>query len=270
MNSNPVVTFILPVYNGAEFVAESITSILSQTFQNWSLLILDNCSTDNTQDVCAAFLNDSRITYIRHEKNLGLLGNLLKGIELTQTPYWCYVCHDDKFISTDAIQKAYEILESDSEIAMVTSPCQWMDSKSQPIFNALEPVHGKLDADTVNRLMLRRIRITYGVIMLARTQYVKDFQPDPKYQSVADVDLFISISKGKKVFIYQQPMYAIRFHTANNSMRTFTDAGYKYRLIAAKHQIEFSWLDKKIQWFNNWKVAIGKRLFFTYLMYFRK
>lgn len=269
MNQTPIATFILPVYNGADFVAESIESILSQTFQNWTLLILDNCSSDNTASVCAPYLKDERIQYIRHDKNLGLLGNLLKGIELTQTPYWCYVCHDDKFIDTTAVQRAFDILEADSEIAMVSSPLKWMDAKSNIIFDATEPVNGKLDADQVNRLMLRRIRITYGVIMLARTQYVKSFQPDVKWQSVADVDLFISISQGKKVFIYKDASYAVRFHSANNSMGTFFEARGKYKLIEKKYNIQLSTLENLIQHFNNIKVAIGKKIFFAYLNIFR-
>lgn len=270
MKSNPVATFIVPVYNGADFIAESIESIISQTFQNWTLLILDNCSTDNTQEVCASYLNDTRIQYIRNEKNLGLLGNLLKGIELTQTPYWCYVCHDDKFIDNTAVQRAFDILEADPEIAMVSSPLKWMDARSNIIYDAKEPVHGKLDADQVNRLMLRRIRITYGVIMLARTQYVKSFQPDVKWQSVADVDLFISISQGKKVYIYKDASYAIRFHNANNSMRTFSEARAKYILIADKYNIQFSKYELFLQYINNIIVAIGKKIFFAYLAIFRK
>lgn len=270
MISSPSVTFILPVYNGALFVAESIDSILSQTYQNWTLLILDNCSTDNTQEVCKLYLHDKRVQYLRHEKNLGLLGNLLKGIELTNTPYWCYVCHDDKFTDSTAIQRAFDLLESDSELAMVTSPLKWMDANSKILRDELEPVHGKLDADEVNKIMLKRIRITYGLIMLARTEYVKSFQPDTKWQSVADVDLFISISKGRKVFIFEKPAYAIRFHNDNNSMRTFLDARGKYQLIAAKHNIQLNWIENCIQYFNNYKVGLGKMLFFVYLNHFRK
>ncbi len=270
MSHPPSTTFILPVYNGAEFVAESIESICSQTFQDWTLLILDNCSSDNTQEVCAPFLKDARIRYIRNEKNIGLLGNLLKGIELTQTPYWCYVCHDDKFTSPDAVQIAYDILEKDPEISMVTSPCQWMDSKSRIFFSALEPVNGKLDGDEVAKVMMRRTRITFGLIMLARTELVKPFLPEVRWQSVADADLFITISKGRKVFIYEQPMYAVRFHKSNNSMSTYIDVRAKYRLVAQKHNIQLSPIENVIQFFNNIKVVVAKTLFFIYLNYFRK
>lgn len=269
MSHQPSTTFILPVYNGADFVAESIESVLSQTFQDWTLLILDNCSSDNTQEVCASYLKDSRVQYIRNEKNIGLLGNLLKGIELTNTPYWCYVCHDDKFTDNTAVQRAFELLESDPELAMVTSPHKWIDAKSKIILDVSEPVFGKLDGDAVNRLMLRRIRITYGVIMLARTKYVKLFQPDPKWQSVADVDLFISISKGHKVYIYKEASYAVRFHSSNNSMKTFFEARKKYQLIANHHHIQLNKIDSFIQYLNNIKVGVGKKIFFTYLKLFR-
>lgn len=65
-----LVSIIMPSYNTGRFIAETVGSVLAQTYQNWELIIVDDCSTDNTDAVVAAF-SDVRIKYIKNEKNSG-------------------------------------------------------------------------------------------------------------------------------------------------------------------------------------------------------
>lgn len=66
-----MVSIIMPSYNTANFISESIESVMAQTYKNWELIIVDDCSTDNTDDVVKSYLNDSRIIYIKNPKNCG-------------------------------------------------------------------------------------------------------------------------------------------------------------------------------------------------------
>lgn len=68
---NDLVSIIMPSYNTGKFIAESIQSVLAQTYANWELIIVDDCSDDNTDQVVAAFLADNRIRYIKNKKNSG-------------------------------------------------------------------------------------------------------------------------------------------------------------------------------------------------------
>ena len=73
----PLVSIVLPVYNGERFLRQSIDSVLAQSYQNWELLILDDCSTDSSSDIGKEYVHkDSRIRYYRNESNLRLPGNL--------------------------------------------------------------------------------------------------------------------------------------------------------------------------------------------------
>jgi len=74
MHNNPLsilVSIIMPTYNCARFIAQSIESVLAQTYTNWELLIVDDCSTDNTSSVVQPYLNDPRIHYSILERNSG-------------------------------------------------------------------------------------------------------------------------------------------------------------------------------------------------------
>lgn len=68
---NELVSIIMPSYNTAKFISETIDLVLTQTYTNWELIIVDDCSTDNTDEVVKSFLSDDRIKYIKNEKNSG-------------------------------------------------------------------------------------------------------------------------------------------------------------------------------------------------------
>ncbi len=66
-----LVSIIMPSWNTGKFISKSIQSVINQTYQNWELLIVDDCSTDDTDEVVKPFLADSRIKYYKNEKNCG-------------------------------------------------------------------------------------------------------------------------------------------------------------------------------------------------------
>ena len=68
---NELVSIIMPSYNTAKYIEESIKSVLAQTYTNWELLIVDDCSTDNTDEIVQPFLSDERVKYLKNEKNSG-------------------------------------------------------------------------------------------------------------------------------------------------------------------------------------------------------
>ena len=71
MKNNGLVSVIMPSYNTAKYIAESIESIMNQTYPYWELIIVDDCSTDNTDSVVKSYLSDTRIRYLKNEKNSG-------------------------------------------------------------------------------------------------------------------------------------------------------------------------------------------------------
>lgn len=68
---NELVSIVMPSYNTARFIEETIRSVMAQTYENWELIIVDDCSKDNTDEVVAPFLADERIKYIKNEVNSG-------------------------------------------------------------------------------------------------------------------------------------------------------------------------------------------------------
>ena len=74
IESSPIVTVLMPVYNAKKYLAEAINSILNQTFTNYELLIINDGSTDKSEEIILKY-SDKRIRYIKNDKNIRLGGN---------------------------------------------------------------------------------------------------------------------------------------------------------------------------------------------------
>ncbi len=90
-------TIILPVFNGANFIAESIASVLAQDFGDFVLHVLDDCSTDNTAAIVAA-VHDRRVRYTRNDRNRGLFYTLNRGCREANTEWVRIWAHDDRML----------------------------------------------------------------------------------------------------------------------------------------------------------------------------
>lgn len=90
----PLVSVCIPLYNGAEYIRETIESVLAQTFSNWELVITDDGSTDGSDQVVSSFF-DSRIRYLKNPQQLGVEGNWNRCVNEGRGIYRKLLCHDD-------------------------------------------------------------------------------------------------------------------------------------------------------------------------------
>lgn len=102
MDFEPKVTIVLPTFNGSKFLAKSLESCLSQSYSNLEIIVVDDASTDGTPDIIKKF-NDSRIIYIRHEKNKGLPAALNTGFAKSTGDYLTWTS-DDNYYKDNAIE----------------------------------------------------------------------------------------------------------------------------------------------------------------------
>jgi len=89
-----LVSVIMPSWNTSNFIAESIQSVIDQTYENWELIIVDDCSTDNTDEVVARF-TDKRIRYFKNEKNSGAALSRNRGLREARGEWIAFLDSDD-------------------------------------------------------------------------------------------------------------------------------------------------------------------------------
>lgn len=91
---NELVSIIMPSYNTAKFIKETVDSVLSQTYTNWELIIVDDCSTDNTDEIVSQF-EDGRIKYIKNEKNSGAAVSRNRALREAKGKWIAFLDSDD-------------------------------------------------------------------------------------------------------------------------------------------------------------------------------
>lgn len=108
---NELVSIIMPSYNTANYIAESIESVLAQTYANWELLIVDDCSTDDTDKVVSKFLGDTRIRYIKNDVNSGAAISRNRALREANGKWIAFLDSDDLWLP-EKLEKQISFMES--------------------------------------------------------------------------------------------------------------------------------------------------------------
>lgn len=111
----PLVTFVVPCYNLGHLLAECVDSILSQSYRNLEVLIMDDCSPDKTPEVARGFA-DSRVVHVRNQPNLGHLRNYNKGIRMARGQYVWLISADDRLRCESAVERYVSLMEQHPEV----------------------------------------------------------------------------------------------------------------------------------------------------------
>lgn len=106
-----LVSIIMPSYNTADFIVESIQSVLDQTYNNWELIIVDDCSSDRTDEIVKPFLADGRIKYLKNEKNSGAAVSRNKALREARGKWIAFLDSDDLWTS-EKLQKQIAFMEN--------------------------------------------------------------------------------------------------------------------------------------------------------------
>jgi len=115
---NHKVSIALPIYNGENYLEETLESLLAQTYSDFELIISDNASTDRTEEICRSLAEkDDRVRYYRNESNVGASENHNMVIPLAKGEYFKWAAHDD-LCAPSFLERCVEVLDNDSSIAL--------------------------------------------------------------------------------------------------------------------------------------------------------
>lgn len=107
---NDLVSIIMPSYNTAQYITDSIASIQKQTYSNWELIIVDDCSTDNTDEVVKPLLSDTRIRYLKNEANSGAAISRNRALREAKGKWIAFLDSDDLWIP-EKLEKQIRFME---------------------------------------------------------------------------------------------------------------------------------------------------------------
>lgn len=127
---NELVSIIMPNYNCGKYVAETIESVLAQTYENWELIFVDDCSTDNSMDIVKSF-QDDRIRIFQNEKNSGAAITRNRALQEAKGRWIAFLDSDDLW-TPDKLQKQVVFMKDNGYVFSYTEYVK-IDEKSKPL-----------------------------------------------------------------------------------------------------------------------------------------
>ncbi len=151
----------VPVRNGARFIRKTLDSLLAQTYRDFELIISDNASTDATEEICREYATrDSRVRYLRAEKDRGLAGNHNFLVEQARGKYFKWAAGDDMH-KPEYVARCLEVLEKDPTVVMAYAPAQFIDAEDNCL--SIHDPGFNLQADSACERLRRVIYSTHWV-----------------------------------------------------------------------------------------------------------
>ena len=208
--SNPEVSVIIPTFNRAHLIREALQSVFAQTFRGYEVIVVDDGSTDNTQEVLTPYL--SRIRYVRQE-NQGASLARNRGILLSQAPYVAFLDSDDKW-TPEKLERQVAYLEAHPNAGLVygqmlsyslhdTDKKRILPSKIVRSFQDLVRESNTIPTSTV--LVRRRCFETVGFF-------------SPAFPVAEDFDLWLRIARHFRIGYVEGVVAEYRVHTSNTTL----------------------------------------------------
>ncbi len=202
--SSPRVSVILPAYNAADYLRESIDSILNQTFADFELIVVNDGSTDKTADILATY-KDPRLKVIA-QSNQGLVNSLNRAIGKARAPY---IARQDADDISDPTRLAKEVayLDAHPNVALVGSNYAHIDTKSKRTGTVTNIF---THPDDLKITLVCCNQYGHGSVMLRKSALPKTDPYDKSVGHVEDYDLWIRLSRTADVANIEEPLYMWR------------------------------------------------------------
>jgi glycosyltransferase involved in cell wall biosynthesis len=207
-NYLPLVSIVIPSYNSAQWLPDTIGSILNQTYKNIEIIVVDDCSNDNTYEVVSKFKN---VKYIKNEINMGECYTSCRGFEQSSGDYICRLSSDDMYANPDKIKHQVEIMEK--------TGADWS-------YNSINCVGETLETSKTHRYYWLVIPTRYGHLILQLfDNYIL------KFPYLAFMRLFFGNPVNSSTLMIKKLSYMKSAKWASGKQRTDCDGLLLYNLF---------------------------------------
>lgn len=225
----PLVSVIITSYNYGRYIGEAIASVLTQDLRQLELIVVDNASTDGTDDVVATFLGDPRLRYIKNETNIGLTPNHNRGLSFARGEFIVFCSADDRLLPGH-LRRTVDYLQAHPATDMVYGGVVFMDAESAPL--GVRSMAGQLPVDYDGGRNEFAAQLSSGCYvawpsMVARRRLYDELGPLDDNLKAADYDITLRWAAAGKRFGYlRTPSVAIRLHPPQASGRSYIAEGH--------------------------------------------
>lgn len=226
----PKISVIMPVYNGEKYLREAIDSILNQTYEGFEFIIINDCSTDLTEEIIKSY-NDSRIIYIKNEKNLGVALSLNKGLDLAQGEYIARMDADDISLP-ERFAEQVSFLREHPSVAVCGTVTALFGAKNA---SSTYTVFGK---ENIKIELLFSSCLAHPAVMMRRDVIKKEhYRYDNFYDKIEDYELWTRINEKYDMDNIDKVLFKYRIHE-DQVTQNYTEKHIKKLKLVKKRQLD--------------------------------
>lgn len=198
-----LISIVLPTYNGSKFIRTSIDSCLKQTYTHFELIIVNDCSTDDTEEIVKSY-DDARIVYLKNEINQRLPKSLNIGFSRAKGEFFTWTS-DDNYFADDALEKMLKEMEATSA-DLVCAPYHTIDEDNR--------ITGSREVGPLENILLDNIVKACFLYKREVHETLGGYQPN--LFLVEDYDFWIrTVFQGFRLSFLKEKLYYYRFHEAS-------------------------------------------------------
>jgi glycosyltransferase involved in cell wall biosynthesis len=229
----PKVSVLIPTYNYARFLAEAIETVQAQDFRDFELLIVDDCSQDNSAEVVANFSRyDLRIRFLANPVNLGMVQNWNHCLAMAQGKYVKFLFGDDKLNSPQALGKMVAMLDENPTASVAASARLVLDEKSNRTDLWARLPNGLQNGRAVIARCLLRNHNYIGeptAVMFRKAAAQRGF--NPAYRQLVDLEMWFHLLEDFDLVYTREPLCAFRQHAAQQTAVNHISYSFKEQLM---------------------------------------
>ncbi len=212
----PLLSVTVLNYNYAKYLPECLDSILRQTMTDFELIVINDCSTDNSVSVIEPYLTDPRVTLIDHKINKGYVASLIEGCDKSRGKYIAVISADDYALDSRAFEMATKALDADDSISLCYAAWHQVDNDANIAHtrrggNASYVMRG---TEELPRMMMSSPVLHSGA-MIRRSAYIEVGGYNSNHRFSVDTNMWLSLCSTGKVAYIDEPLYVYRAHDTN-------------------------------------------------------
>ena len=209
-----LVSVLMTCYNGGQFLEDSLNSLLAQTYANWELIFINNCSTDNSEQIIKN-AKDKRIKYFKTDEtfNLGRVRNL--ALSKGNGDYFCFLDTDDIW-DKKKLYSQLDVFESNNNIEILG--CSYFKfSEKRKINNPYDFKSNNYDLVNVIKSYIRQWPLSSWLTLMVKSELIKNFTFDNNLHICTDFDMIISLVNESNFYYLSKDLAGYRVHDNNES-----------------------------------------------------
>lgn len=231
---NPKVSIVIPTYNQADFLPKAIQSALNQTYRDWEMIIVDDGSTDNTEEIVKGY-KESRIRYIVKKYNFGVSAARNTGIKNSGGKYIAFLDSDDEWFPEKISCQMKIFQKEDSKCGVVcTGGYIIKDNKKTISIKSIS-----LSSNSFYRKILLENTVGTSTVLVKKECFEKVGLFDESLKNCEDWDMWIRIAKYYKFIFIKLPLIKYYIHPGQQSENIFSKVNARKRILF-KYQDELN------------------------------